>query len=77
MIVSKRQLWNVIQNYVEYYQQERPHQGIGNVIPFSRPEDRIGYGKGKIIRKQRLGGMLSFYIRVRDAEKLPLQEKMA
>jgi len=52
-----------LDDYVAHHHHERNHQGIGNVIPFPRADDRIGTQDGVIVRKQRLGGMLSFYRR--------------
>ena len=47
-------------DYVEHYHSERPHQGKGNLFLFpkqnrSQPEIR------RIVRKQRLGGLLNYY----------------
>ncbi|MCC7170199.1 MAG: transposase, partial [Planctomycetes bacterium] len=47
--------------YVEHYHTERNHQGIGNVIPLPRPEDRVGSVTGRVVRRTSLGGLLSFY----------------
>jgi putative transposase len=49
--------------YVEHYHSERNHQGIGNVIPMPRVEDRVGREEGRIVRRRSLGGLLSFYVR--------------
>ena len=38
-------------------------EGIDNVIPLPRTADRIGATDGKIVRHQRIGGLLSFYRR--------------
>src|SRR5438552_13220169 len=30
-------LWHAVTEYVQHYHVERPHQGLGNVIPFPPP----------------------------------------
>ncbi|MEM6259403.1 MAG: integrase core domain-containing protein [Planctomycetota bacterium] len=57
---SEKQLRHVINEYVEYYNTERPHQGIGNVPITPTDEQPI---VGKIQCKERLGGMLKHYQR--------------
>ena len=54
----------VVREFVEHYHAERNHQGLGNVIPFpsrgsASPSSRVG----NIGRRERLGGVLSFYER--------------
>ncbi len=48
-----------IRNYVEHYNRERPHQGIGNRV-ISGP---LPKSTGEIIERERLGGLLRFYTR--------------
>jgi hypothetical protein len=40
---------------------ERNHQGLGNVIPFLSPDSASPVGR--VGRRERLGGVLSFYER--------------
>jgi transposase InsO family protein len=47
--------------FVEHYHAERNHQGLANVIPF--PSRDSFTAVGRIARRQRLGGLLSFYER--------------
>jgi len=51
----------VIVEYLEYYHHERNHQGLAGRIIEQGPE--IATAKGKICRRQRLGGMLNYYYR--------------
>lgn len=46
---------------IEYYHHERPHQGIGNVIPFPVKENSVGSRDGLVACRERLGGLLRFY----------------
>lgn len=59
---SERHLRETVHEYVEHYNNERNHQGIGNVIPM-RPS---GVGESRetpVVRRKRLGGLLSYYQR--------------
>ncbi len=47
--------------FVEHYHAERPHQGKGNVILF--PTESLPTACGRILCKQRLGGLLRYYCR--------------
>ncbi len=59
-------LTRALDKYVEHHQHERNHQGRENLILFPSPGDRIGAGDGAILRRERLGGLLSFYHRRPD-----------
>jgi hypothetical protein len=64
---GEESLRHTVTQYIEHYHFERPHQGIGNVIPFplvaadDQPRD------GPIICKERLGGLLRSYHRKKAA----------
>jgi putative transposase len=62
IIFGERMLKYTLKQYQEHYNQERHHQGIGNVIPFpidgSPRTDR-----GEMKCKTRLGGLLRSYYR--------------
>lgn len=54
-------LRGVLREFVEHYHSERNHQGLGNVIPFpSRTSPTL---RGRICRRERLGGLINFYER--------------
>ena len=73
IFVSEKQLRYVIDEYVEHYNRERPHQGIGNVPITSPSEERLESPVlsihprtikiGKVQCRERLGGMLKHYYR--------------
>ncbi len=56
-------LRHAVTEYIEHYHAERPHQGIGNIIPFPtkrpdhQPRDR------PVVCRERLGGLLKSYHR--------------
>mgnify|MGYP001812675467 CR=1 FL=1 len=61
---SKKQLRYAVDQYIEHYNTERPHQGIGNVpIATPPPPKAVQPVTGKIESKQRLGGLLKYYHR--------------
>jgi len=58
LIFGERHLRYVIENYVDHYHTERPHQGIGNNIIEPPPQ-----GDGRIVCHERLGGLLKCWRR--------------
>ena len=58
LIFGERHLRHVVNEYIEHYHKERPHQGIGNNIIEPPP-----VGQGEIVRQERLGGLLKSYRR--------------
>ena len=56
LIFGERHLEYLINEYLEHYHTERPHQGLDNEI-IEPPRQ----GKGKIICRERLGGLLKYY----------------
>lgn len=60
--LSERHLRETVRDYVEHYNTERNHQGIGNVIPLPGPKPAAS-PDAPVIRRKRLGGLLSYYHR--------------
>jgi len=58
LIFGERHLHYCIENYIQHYHCERAHQGIDNSII-----DPLPQGDGKIVCRERLGGLLKFYKR--------------
>jgi hypothetical protein len=48
-----------IHHYLTHYHQERNHQGLDNQL--IAPEPEVGALTGKVTRRARLGGLLSYY----------------
>jgi putative transposase len=63
LILNDRHLMRVVREYTKYFNQERPHQGIGQRIPnfYNQPNERM---KGRIVSKAILGGLHHSYFRV-------------
>jgi hypothetical protein len=53
--------WYRITQYMSHYHQERNHQGLENRL--LRPLRAVGEFHARVKRRQRLGGMLSYYYR--------------
>ncbi len=59
LIMNKKQLKNILTEYIDYYNSFRPHQGIGQ----GNPEGNSFNKEGIIKRKKVLGGLHSHYYR--------------
>jgi len=57
--IGERHLRRAIQEYVEYYHTKRTHQGLDNRLIEGVPE----LASGRVVRHERLGGLLSSYYR--------------
>ena len=59
LILNKKQLKNILTEYIDYHNSLRPHQGIDQQIP-----DGSSFSKDGIIKKKNiLGGLHSHYYR--------------
>lgn len=58
LLFSRKQVWNIIREYVEYYNIHRPHQGINTI-----PDGKHLSGTGNILKDQILGGLHHHYYR--------------
>ncbi len=65
VFLGEAHLRHVLKEYVDYYNQLRPHQGVGNV-PLGGsdvPEQTRGLRSGDVVCEERLGGLLKHYRR--------------
>jgi putative transposase len=60
--LGEQHLRNTIASYVDHYHMERNHQGLGNRL-IDPVAANTNAGKGRIRRRQRVGGLLNFYYR--------------
>ena len=66
ILFGERSLRRAVREFIEHYHEERPHQGLENVIPFPTvvsgktppPDNLISH---KVRKSSRLGGLLNFY----------------
>jgi transposase InsO family protein len=61
VILGERALYYVIHQYLAHYHTERNHQGLDNRL--IAPEGVDGCQTGHVVRRERLGGLLSYYHR--------------
>ena len=59
--LGERHLRTILTEYLEHYHQERNHRGLGNAL--IEPRAGPANDNGEVLRKQRLGELLSFYQR--------------
>ena len=71
ILIGERSLKRAVTKYIEHYHQERPHQGIGNVVPFPgaetgahQPDEEVLFEETGLVRRSKLGGLLNSYQRV-------------
>ena len=58
LLLSEKQIQNIIQKYVDYHNHQRPHQGLGRI-----PDPQQQFGFGKIKKDPVLGGLHHSYYR--------------
>ena len=61
IVIGEAALRSVIQSYLAHYHHERNHQGLGNQLIV--PESGMEHQRGWVVRRERLGGLLSYYHR--------------
>ena len=61
IFMGEASLRYTLTQYLAYYHAERNHQGLDNQL--IAPESEVGQMSGSVKRRQRLGGMLSYYYR--------------
>jgi len=59
--LGERHLRQIVHEYVDHYHGERPHQSLDNKL-IGPVNDNAAIG-GRVVRRQRLGGVLSCYHR--------------
>jgi len=66
VVCGERHLRHLLQEYLEYYNGERPHQAKGNVpLPGADGEEPsvVPFSTGEVKCRKRLGGLLRHYYR--------------
>jgi putative transposase len=61
IVIGEAALRYAIQSYLIHYHHERNHQGLGNQLIV--PEPGMGSRCGAVVRREHLGGLLSYYHR--------------
>jgi putative transposase len=58
LMISEKQVKNIIENYIRYYNKQRPHQGLNRI-----PENPILEKTGRINKESVLSGLHHNYFR--------------
>ena len=61
VMLGERTLYYTIQQYLAHYHHERNHQGLDNQL--IAQEEAVSCQTGHAVRRERLGGLLSYYHR--------------
>jgi hypothetical protein len=61
VMLGEQALSYAIHQYLAHYHTERNHQGLDNQLIVR--EGEIGHQTGQVVRRERLGGLLSYYHR--------------
>ena len=61
VMLGERSLHQVLSQYLTHYHSERNHQGLSNQLIAPAPE--VSGKGGAVVRRDRLGGLLSYYYR--------------
>ena len=61
VMLGERALYYAIQQYLAHYHHERNHQGLDNQL--IAQEEAVGCQAGHVVRRERLGGLRSYYYR--------------
>ena len=62
LIFGQHHLQRVLREYVSHYNEERPHRGLG--LETSVPGAALRRGDGRVLRVDRLGGLIHEYRRI-------------
>jgi transposase InsO family protein len=61
IVIGEGSLRSVVRCYLKHYHTERNHQGLDNHL--ITPESNVGRQIGRVVRREHLGGVLSYYYR--------------
>jgi putative transposase len=61
LILGGGQLRRVLAEFVDHYNVHRPHRALGQAPPLARGESAVAAPAGRVVRRDRLGGLLHEY----------------
>jgi DNA-binding transcriptional MerR regulator len=61
LIVGGRQLRSVLAEYADHYNGHRPHRALGQTPPLAPGEPVVLASAGRVVRRDRLGGLIHEY----------------
>jgi len=59
LLISEKQIMNILREYIDYYNLKRPHQGIDQQVP----NGYMPQNHGKVLKLPILGGLCHHYMR--------------
>jgi transposase InsO family protein len=63
-ILGCRQLRALLAEYVDHYNRHRPHRALGQAPPLGSAEPPVIPSAGRVLRRDRLGGLIHEYAQV-------------
>jgi transposase InsO family protein len=64
LVFGCQQLRLVLTEYVDHYNVHRPHRALGQVPPLGAGESAVVVPVGRVVRRDRLGGLIHEYAQV-------------
>jgi putative transposase len=64
LIFGRRQLMWVLAEYADHYNVHRPRRALGQVSPLAPGESTVVVPAGRVMRRDRLGGLIHEYAQV-------------
>jgi putative transposase len=64
LIFGRRQLVSVLTEYADHYNAHRPHRALGQAPPLGPIDPPVILPAGRVVRRDRLGGLLHEYAQV-------------
>jgi transposase InsO family protein len=64
LVFGCRQLRSVLAEYVDHYNGHRPHRALGQAPPLGPAEPPVILPAGRVVRRDRLGGLIHEYAQV-------------
>ena len=64
LIFGRRQLVSVLAEYADHYNVHRPHRALGQAPPLGSAESAAVPPAGRVVRRDRLGGLIHEYAQV-------------
>jgi len=64
LILGRRHLETVLEDYVVHYNEHRPHRSLGQAPPLGAVPEPVPAASGRVVRLDRVGGLVHEYARV-------------
>jgi putative transposase len=64
LILRRQQLVSVLAEFGDHYNLHRPHRSLGQEPPLGRGEAVVAGSAGRVVRRDRLGGLIHEYAQV-------------